>query len=104
MNFQRVTDAELLIGIEDRGETLGEVFVAGINLAREIGWEGIHQMPDAAARETIHDADAKALCCLGSFNEMGGGTLADALRVAIAVNGGEEAYRWWRGLMLSHTA
>ena len=52
-------------------------------------------MPDAAAGEPIHHADAKALGCLCRLNEMGSGTLTHALRITIAIDGG------WQDLLVA---
>ena len=86
MDFEGVADAALLEFIEDGDEALGEVLVSCVDLAGKDWWEAVAEMPDAGAGEAIDDIDAEALGGVGGLFEFFGGALADAFRVAVAVD------------------
>ena len=52
-----------------RAEALGEVGVTSVDLTRKIRREGIDEVPDAAAGETVDDADAVTLRSVGGLDE-----------------------------------
>jgi len=86
MDFQRVFDPEFLELIEDGFEAGGEVFVTGLDLARQDRGERVDEVPDAGAGEAIHDLDAEAGGGLGGFDQFFGGALAHPFGISVAVD------------------
>ena len=72
--------------VEDWLEAFGEVGVTGFDLSIQIRREGIDQMPDAAAGETIDHGDAEKLRRTSCFDELMGSASAHTLWFTITVD------------------
>ena len=70
--------------VEDRRPAFGEIDIAGVDVGLAGRREEVELGPDAAAGEAVDDVHAKELGGLARVDHLLGGTLAHALRIAVA--------------------
>jgi len=84
VHLVRESHADLVVDVEDRVPTIGEVLVAGVDHLLRSRREHRHELPDRRSGEPDHGLHAELRGQPRGQLHFLGGTLAHALRVAVA--------------------
>ncbi len=91
VDLQRELDAELLVFVEDRLPSRGEILEALVNPRLRHGREAVEVRPDAGAGEAVDDLHAEILGALRGADHFLRSAFADAVGFAVAPHmGGED--------------